>query len=280
MSRYDKKYEDFSNERDCCNCTDPPKPCPPKPRPCPCIGPPGPKGDPGPAGTQGPAGPAGPQGPAGGIGPQGPQGNPGPAGAQGAAGPAGAQGAPGQMGPAGPQGNPGPAGIQGPAGPAGTKGEQGQIGPIGPQGPTGVQGPFLSSYLEVLASPQRVASNANVIFNTADNVGTAIAFTSPGTTCTIHQTGLYFIEWSINLASNNTSKAEYGLLQNGVVTSTAASSAIIGNLSSGALINVTRVPYTISLHNHGTATNIIEGYVNENSAASIRIARFADGPSV
>lgn len=177
----------------------------------------------------------------------------------------------------------GPAGPQGKSGPAGPQGEPGQRGPAGRQGepgPEGPKGPFLSSYFEALAYPQTIAGNADVVFNTMDRVGTAITVTPSGTTFTIQQTGLYLVEWSINLASTNTNRAEYGLLQNGIVTSTAACSATVGNHSSGALINVTAVPFTISFHNHGRNSNIIEGYVNENSAASIRIARFADGPSV
>lgn len=261
MPRYDQKYEDFIDECGHYDCGHSCKPCPPRPKPCPCpcIGP---------AGPQGSAGPAGPQGPAGAIGPRGPQGDPGPAGVQ------------GHAGPAGPQGSPGPAGAQGAAGPAGAKGDPGQPGPRGPQGPAGSRGPFLSSYLEVLAYPQTISGNRDVVFDTVDKAGTAIEFTSPGTTCTIYQTGLYFVEWSINLATNNVNKAEYGLLQNGIITSSGACSAIVGNHSSGALINVTTIPYAISLHNNGATANIIEGYVNENSAASMRIARFADGPSV
>lgn len=246
MLRNDFDCRDCVNDNERYECRGSCDPCPPKQ--CCCIGP---------------------------AGPQGPQGEPGPAGRQGEPGVAGPQGTPGQTGPAGPQGVPGPAGRQGAPGQAGPAGPQGAPGPAGPVGP---HRPFLSCYCEALGSQQTVAVHADVVFDTVDEVGNCIAIDPPGTTFTIHRTGLYLIEWSLNLASNNTSKAEYGLLQNGIPTSMAATSAVVGNFSSGALINVASVPYTISLNNQGTDGNTIEGHYKDNAAASIRIARFADGP--
>lgn len=213
---------------------------------------------------------------------RGPRGYQGPKGDQGERGLQGPKGEDGEIGPQGPKGDQGERGLQGPKGDDGEMGPQGPRGEIGPQGPKGDQGepaPFLSSYFEALGRGQTITGSGNVIFDTVDSAGRDIEFTAPGSIFTIHRTGLYFIEWSLNLATNNVNKAEYCLLQNGIPTSSFASSATVGNISSGALINVTNVPFTILLHNHGTTSNNIEGYVLVNSAASIRIARFADGPS-
>lgn len=139
--------------------------------------------------------------------------------------------------------------------------------------------PFLSSYIEALGDQQTVAQNANVIFDveSIDDVGNNITLGQSGTIFTINEPGLYLIEWDVNLSSTS-SPAVLGILENGEPASGAASSAA-GNLSSGTLIYVDTIPFTISLHNYGNEITL-ENYVQfEDSAASIRITRFADGPS-
>jgi len=202
------------------------------------------------------------------TGPKGPQGEPGPAGPRGETGPQGEQG------PAGPRGEAGPQGPQGGLGPAGPRGE------AGPQGEPGTQGPFLSSYIEALANGQTVAGNTSIVFDaeSVDSVGNNMVLDSTGRIFTINRTGLYHIEWTINLAPESTAPAVVGIIENNEGASGAASSAR-GNFSSGTLINIDTVPFTIALHNFD-AEILLENPIQwENSAASIRIMRFADGPS-
>ena len=192
----------------------------------------------------------------------------------------------GPTGPAGPQGEPGPEGPQGgpgstgPQGEPGPQGPQGEPGSTGPQGEPGPQGPFLSSYMEALANGQTVISNTNIVFDTdsVDSVGNNIVLDPSGRIFTVNHTGLYHIEWTVNLAPESAVPAVVGIIENDEGASGAANSEI-GNFSSGTLINIDTVPFTIALHNFG-AEILLENPVQwENSAASIRIVRFADGPS-
>ena len=133
-------------------------------------GPPGGPGEPGPSGPQGNSitGPPGPQGPGGSNGGPGPQGPPGPQGGSGGSGP------------------PGPQGGSGPPGPPGSNGGTGPRGPNGPPGPPGPTGSFspgssasfgnitLTSGTQPLYIPNLPgvnASNKNVKWNAAKQVG-------------------------------------------------------------------------------------------------------------
>lgn len=139
--------------------------------------------------------------------------------------------------------------------------------------------PFLSSYMEALGDLQPVAQGAYIVFNpdSADSVGNNIVLDSSGTIFTINEPGLYLIEWDVNLAAGST-PAVIGIVENGEGASGAASGAA-GNFSSGTLIQVDTVPYTISLYNYGDEITLENHVGFENSAASIRILKFADGPS-
>jgi hypothetical protein len=193
----------------------------------------------------------------------------------------GAQGTAGIQGPQGPQGvkgDPGPAGAKGDKGdpgPAGAKGDKGDPGPAGAKGDPGPTA-ISSSYLEVLASGQTIANNADVEFSVADNAGTDFTFTAPGKEIRINSKGLYLVEWNMSLAAGSP-VARAGIFAGGSTASTAASAATVGILSSGTLVNVTATPVTISLRNFsGAAITIADGTGAKNSAASVRILRFAN----
>ncbi len=266
MSKHDLNCRDYIEEEEyriytqkpCCSCSCPCPSSPPTPRPCCCKGPTGPQGPTGPTGPQGSTGPTGPQGPTGSIGPQ------------------GATGPQGSTGPTGPQGATGPTGPQGSTGPTGSQGATGPTGPIGPTGPTE---PFLSSYMEALGNGQIIASGEDFIFDieSVDSVGNNIVIDSTGKTFTINHTGLYHVEWSVNLADGST-PAVVGIIENGEGASGATSSTA-GSFSSGTLIQVDTVPFTITLHNYDSEIAIENPFQWANSASSIRIVRFADGPS-
>ncbi|SEL21849.1 Copper amine oxidase N-terminal domain-containing protein [Paenibacillus sp. cl141a] len=191
------------------------------------AGPQGPKGDPGETGPQGPQGPQGPsgssgssgsQGPTGPAGPAGPKGDPGPAGAPG---PKGDKGDQGEQGPAGPQGDkgdkgdPGPQGIQGdkgdlgPVGPQGPQGIQGSPGPQGPAGPAGPVGPAGGSSTGTYAYAGNTSGGVIPVLlggtpvPLPDNPKVAgIMADGSSTLFTVHETGTYYISYTINLASD------------------------------------------------------------------------------
>jgi hypothetical protein len=124
-----------------------------------------------------------------------------------------------------------------------------------------------------------VANSAGVNFIAARNVGTAFTFTPPGQNVTINAPGLYLIEWTMNLASGNPA-SRVGISANGTPDSIAGNSATVGNFSSGALINVSTVPFTLSLRNYSGAQMTLENVANAPySAASVRIIKIADVPS-
>jgi hypothetical protein len=138
----------------------------------------------------------------------------------------------------------------------------------------------LSSYLEALGAAQTVGSNADVTFASGKNVGTDFEFTGPGQDIVINNPGLYLIEWSLNMAFGNPASL-VGLYENGAAGSISGDSAAAGNFSSGTLINVSTVPYTLSLRNFTGASITLEDVTGgANSAASVRILKFADGPTV
>ncbi|MDR2047549.1 MAG: hypothetical protein LBP79_06635 [Clostridiales bacterium] len=114
-----------------------------------------------------------------------------------------------------------------------------------------------------------------------ENVGTAFTFTAPGQSVAINEPGLYFVEWTMNLASGNpVSRA--GLSANGANTNaTSSNSATEGNFTSGTLLNLTAVPYTLSLRNYsGASISLTDAANGTNSAASIFVMKLADRPSV
>lgn len=172
----------------------------------------------------------------------------------------------------------------GPHCPRGATGPQGPMGPTGPQGPTG---PYLSAYVEAIGSTQNVASRSNIAFDVGTDdveiVGTGISLDASGTVFSITRPGLYHVEWSVNLQTG-TEPIILSLLENGEAISGLSNIVVTGNYSSGALINVkdadaTR-PYTVSLHNYGGAVTLMNHENLDGSAVSIRILRFADGPSI
>lgn len=244
MSKKDLNYRDFIRECECVACVQTqhcPCLCRPVPFPCCCISPTGPQG------------PAGPQGP---MGPQGP------------AGEAGRRGETGSDGKSAYQ-------IALDNGFAGSEAEW--ISSL--KGEAGPSGPFLSSYMEALGNGQTIAANASIVFDpeSLDSVGNNIVLDPSGTIFTIKRAGLYHVEWNINLATGTTS-AVVGIIENGEAASGAASSSS-GVLSSGTLVHVDTVPFTISLHNYEGEIKIENPVQWVDSAASIRIVRFADGPS-
>lgn len=185
------------------------------------------------------------------------------------------------------------------------------ICPLCPQGPTGADGksayqiavdngfvgtqaewleslkgeptPFLSSYTEANGNAQTIRNRENVVFDIEEDdidiVGNNITIDDTGTIFTINQTGLYHIEWSVNLSSG-TQPILLCLMENGIPSSAMSNTTSTGNYSSGALINVNTVPFTVSLFNFGGQITISEPDRISGTAASIRILRFADGPSL
>ncbi|MDQ0417497.1 hypothetical protein J2Z48_001670 [Croceifilum oryzae] len=185
----------------------------------------------------------------------------------------------GLQGPTGPQGLAGPQGPDGFQGP--TNQATGATGVIGPQR-TGVIGPtalFISSGLEALAGTnQNIVNDGLITFVTIQNEGTGITFNGTNT-FTLNAPGLYHVEWNVNLAANSAASA-FGLLQNGVpgVSTMGHASTSGGNMGGGAIIRVlSGAPIPIALQNRSGATRTI--VINTGASASIRIARFADGPA-
>lgn len=171
-----------------------------------------------------------------------------------------------------------PIGVTGPTGPTGA------TGPTGSTGPTGPTGLFLSSYIEASGNAQLVGTGNNIAFDidpdSLDIAGNNIDVDPSGTVFTIRQAGLYHVEWSLNLQSG-TQPTIICLLENQEYSSAMSNVSSSGNYSSGALINVTDadIPFTVSLHNFGEPISITEPDGYNGTAASIRILKFADGPS-
>jgi len=158
---------------------------------------------------------------------------------------------------------------------------QGPAGPTGSPGSPGSPGPFLSSYMEALGDEQTILQNAVIIFDldSVDNEGNNIVLSNDGKVFTINKPGLYHIEWSINLAdSDYSTPAVVGIIENNAPASGASCSSS-GSFSSGTIINVDSTPFTIELFNFGNEIKIDRHRQFIDSAASIRIVRFADGPS-
>jgi hypothetical protein len=130
-----------------------------------------------------------------------------------------------------------------------------------------------------VGAAQTVANNADFTFAVGRNVGTNLGFTAPGQNVTINKSGLYLIEWNVNLAPGN-SQALIGLNENGAIGTASANSATAGNFSSGTILNISTVPYTLSLRNYsGSSVTLADVGSGVNSAASIRVLKFADGPT-
>lgn len=153
-------------------------------------------------------------------------------------------------------------------------------------GPTGPTGPSLSSYVEAVGNNQIVEENENIVFggmiDEIDVVGTDIAVDPTGTIFWLMQPGLYSAEWSVNLIAG-TQPVIICITEDGDPISAMATTLSEGNVSSGGLINVTAadVPYAISLRNCGGPIELgSPSAVVNGGVASIRILKFADGPSV
>lgn len=146
-----------------------------------------------------------------------------------------------------------------------------------------LKGPFLSSFIEATGSAQTINNGQNVVFDIdeddLDIAGNDISIDGTGTVFTINRTGLYHIEWSVNLSSG-TQPILLCLMERDGPTSAMSNISSTGNYSSGALINVDSVPYTVSLYNAGRQIQISDPAGVSGTAASIRILRFADGPVV
>ncbi|MDZ4417374.1 hypothetical protein ORL59_28175, partial [Bacillus cereus] len=152
-------------------------------------------------------------------------------------------------------------------------------------GSTGPTGPFLSSIIEVANQlPQTIAVNGLVNYSGSLSAGTAFTFTPPGTTITINEVGLYYINYMVNLAAGS-GPSVFALLLNGVslVSAIGNDSTDGGNMSGGSAFAVTSVPFTIALQNISTAARTIAvtpGAAFTSFSAQVAIVKIADGPSV
>ncbi|MEC3592639.1 hypothetical protein [Bacillus pumilus] len=121
-----------------------------------------------------------------------------------------------------------------------------------------------------------------VNFSIADVDGTGITFNGTDT-FTLNQPGLYHVEYDVNTAENSGASV-FNLLQDGAPFSAIGNAATSGgNMGSGAIIQVGGTPLTLQLQNSsGAARTIVTtpGSTISGSASSIRIVRYADGPSV
>lgn len=148
---------------------------------------PGPKGD---EGVKGDTGPQGPQGPAGvsSVGPAGPTGPTGPVGAMGATGATGITGATG-------------ASVVGPTGAAGATGNVGATGPTGADG-ANLLSAFGSGVLPAPTGPSGIAIAPlpfTVPLEDSQEELTNVTFDSETSTFTIGVTGMYAIDYSVQI---------------------------------------------------------------------------------
>jgi hypothetical protein len=238
----------------------------------------------------GPQGPIGPVGPIGFTGPQGPQGVPGVS--NGIGGPQGPVGPVGPVGPTGPQGPIGIPGPQGPIGPVGNIGNTGPTGPIGatgPQGPigivgntglagnTGPQGP--ANDLDQVGyiyneSPQVVAIEGDITFDTNDIITGGIAHTAGTSQIVIANAGIYLIKFAVSGVEPN----QFGVFINGAPLPESIYGSGAGTQQNNGQVLVTlNAGDIITLRNHSSASAVtlqtLAGGTQTNENASILIEK-------
>lgn len=163
-------------------------------------------------------------------------------------GPTGATGANGSTGPTGARGNTGPNGATGITGPQGKTGPTGATGAMGPTGSSFLQG----LQLQLIGNKGNViASNENIIFDSAINDQiSGISYQPLTGTFTFQATGNYFVTWWV--ANDNTttdSLLEFSILTTALSNSTGATQKIVGHTTGSAFISVLTVPTTLVLKN-------------------------------
>lgn len=178
----------------------------------------------------------------------------------------------------------GATGATGDTGATGITGATGVTGATGATGATGSTGTFLSSAVEAVSGTQVVFAGGLVFFAVTGNYGTGITFNGLNA-FTLNQPGLYHVEYTVNLQENS-GESVFNLVQNGLETSGIANSATSGGtMGSGGIIRVfPGTPVILSLQNSSVDSRVIRT-LNDTGpafgfAASMRIVRFAEGPSV
>jgi len=237
-----------------------------------CLCHPGPRGPVGPKGNTGPAGPQGAVGPQGDTGATGPQGAVGPQGDTGATGP---QGPAGPQGAVGPQGDTGATGPQGPAGPQGAVGPQGDTGATGPQGPAGPAG-GLSQFAYIYnLSPQIVANETSVIFDTNGPITPGITHTPGTSTIQFTTPGIYEVTFSVS----GVQSTQFALFLNGVpIPGTVYGSGAGTQQDTGQAIIAIVAADVLTLRNHtssapATTLQTLAGGTQINVNASVVIKK-------
>ena len=152
----------------------------------------------------------------------------GPTGMVGATGPQGDTGPTGPAGSNGLTGETGPRGVFGIIGHIGSIGATGSTGPSGGTGPTGATGPALATAVASLfdsgATGRSVTgfTGVDVTFDSQNFAPQGIIYTLPASTFSVAVSGLYLVNWSINLAVPNPpfpfSIGSISLFQNGIET--------------------------------------------------------------
>ena len=212
-------------------------------------------------------------------------------------GPAGAPGAPGIPGPTGPA-NTGPTGSAGSIGPTGSRGPTGATGPTGPccTGPTGSQGSTgttgatgatgaagpagsggISEYAYVYnLTPQTVAIEADILFDTNGPITAGITHTPGASTIQIVNAGTYAVEFSVSGTEPN----QFALFNNGaVVPGTIYGSGAGTQQNTGIAIVVLAAGDVLTVRNHSSAAAVglasVIGGTQANVNASIKIEKIA-----
>lgn len=192
------------------------------------------------------------------IGPTGPQGETGATGSQGEIGPAGPQGetgATGEIGPTGPQGETGATGSQGEIGPTGPQGETGATGEIGPQGETGPSGIVGGVQLQLRNSAGTNIADEGVFAFDTEVLSTTANIVNTAGSIAISATGLYLVDWSINLVgSGHLDAVNISLVDtetSAVIGESYAPPNIPGHFSGSAIVQVAdgQLPFTMQLIN-------------------------------
>lgn len=139
-----------------------------------------------------------------------------PRGATGVPGPTGPQGMTGATGNIGSTGASGPTGVTGPTGPSGGLGFTGSTGVTGPTGPA-IAGAIASLFDTQTTSLVVTAPTAtNVTFDSQDFPPQGITYTLPASVFFVNQTGLYLVNWTIDVNSLSLFTASVSLFQNGI----------------------------------------------------------------
>ncbi len=129
---------------------------------------------------------------------------------------------------------------------------------------------------------QTIPVNGLVNFNFNYSLGNGITFNGTDT-FTLNQLGLYSLEYNVTTAENS-GNSVFNIIVNGLIFSSAGNPATSGgNLGGGSVIQVSETPTTVQLQNGSIGPRdivVTPGTPVSAPAASIRINRYADGPSV